>query len=321
MKIIIVGHTGQDGSFLLKDLIKKNNTVFCFSSNNIYSTNKWIPKINPRLSDYKSIKNLVRQFQPNIIYYLAAFQSSSENFEIENEKYIFDQSYNVNTRGLYYFLKSIKNEKLNCRLFYPSSSLIFDNSSIIKNEESKINPQCIYSMTKFQGMLLCNYFREIHNIYVSVGMLFNHESNFRKDEFISKKIVKNVALISMGIKNSFTLGNLNAKVDWSYAGDFTNAFQKIMKLNSSAEFIIASSEAHTVREFVKIAFDEVNLDWKIYTKIDKSIILRKKFTSIGNTKKLRKLTNWKKRVNFESLVKIMVRQELINYKKNDNKKF
>jgi len=172
----------------------------------------------------------------------------------------------------------------------------------IQDENTPLSPKGFYAITKAQGMLLCKEYREDFGVYASVGILYNHESCLRNPKFLSQKIVQSAIRIAAGSSEKLIVGDLAARVDWGYAADFVDAFQRIVKLDGSGEFIIATGSAHTVKKFVEIAFNHFDLNWREHVVEDNSILMRKPPVKIGNSAKLQAKTGWRNTLQFEAFV-------------------
>ena len=307
MRAIIIGHSGQDGTLLCESLEEKGCELIGISRSSITT----IPYRNieeiPRVDDAKAIELLIKDFQPTEIYYLAAYHASSEVSDIDNIRESFINAEQTHVIGLLNILCAVRDNSPSCKIFYASSSLVFSGEDgELQNEKTPLSPSCFYGVTKAQAMWLCDEFRNKYGIFVSVGILYNHESYLRPPHFLTQKIIKSAIRISNGSDEKLTVGNLSARVDWSYARDFIEAFQLILALDESKSFVIASNEAHTVQEFIEVAFEYFNLDWTQYVNEDNSILIRKPLVKIGDSSKLTSETGWNKTYNFHELVKQLV---------------
>lgn len=315
-KALIIGCAGQDGTYLFDNLQKRNYEIIGIDRNVVRSTlSKLIKPIN--ISKSKQVYDLLEDYKPDGIYYLAAFHQSSED-QYYNDAELLKRSFDVNVLSLINFLEGIKNYSKYSKLFYAASSHIFGNSTeSIQDETTPLNPNSIYGITKTAGVYLCRLYREKHSIFISVGILYNHESPLRSSKFISQKIVKSAVAIKNKIQDKLIIGNLNAKIDWGYALDYVEAMYRILQLSSAGDFVISSGEIHTVRDFVKGVFEYIDLDWTRYVEEDPNLITKKeKYNLRGNNQKLKKMTRWQPTVSFNDLIKIMIREEL---KRHDNK--
>lgn len=297
-KAIIVGSKGQDGKLLSNFLRKKLYNVIELHKSN-FDINKFI-----------DVENLIQTELPDEVYFLAAFHNSSEDLLISRTD-LFNQSFQTNTLALINFLESIKNHSIQTKLFYASSSLIYDSNEInLINENSPINPNCPYSISKVAASNACKMYRENFNVYASVGILFNHESFYRKKNFISKKISTTIIDILKGETNEIIIGNINAIVDWGYAEDFVNAMYLILQLDKPDDFIIATGIKSTIKEYLFYAFNHVGLNYLDYIRSNTDFLTRKNTVRIGDNSKLKRLTGWEPSVSFREMVTLLVEEEL-----------
>ena len=315
-KALITGCTGQDGTYLFENLQKKNYEIIGIARNVVRSTlSKSIRPVN--ISKSKQVYDLLEEYNPDEIYYLAAFHQSSED-QYYDDAELLRRSFDVNVLSLINFLEGIKNYSKYSRLFYAASSHIFgDSTESIQDETTPLNPNSIYGITKTAGVHLCRLYREKHSIFVSVGIPYNHESPLRSSKFVSQKIVKTAVAIKNKIQDKLVIGNLNAKIDWGYAPDYVEAMYRILQLSSPGDFIISSGKIHTVRDFIKGVFKDLDLDWTKHVKEDPNLITKKEKHNLqGNNQKLKTMTKWQPTASFNDLIKIMVREGL---KQNGNK--
>jgi GDPmannose 4,6-dehydratase len=309
-KALIIGCTGQDGTYLFENLQKRNYEMIGIARNAVCST---LPKSIKPIDICKSeqVYDLLEVYKPDEIYHLAAFHQSSED-QYYDDAELLRRSFDVNVLSLINFLDGIKKYSKNSRLFYAASSHIFGNpAERIQDETSSLNPNSIYGITKTAGVHTCRLYREKHSIFASVGILYNHESPIRSSEFISQKIVKTAVAIKNKNRDKLIIGNLNAEVDWGYALDYVEAMYRILQLSSAGDFIISSGKTHTVRDFVKGVFEYLDLDWTKYVEGDPKLITKKEKHNLqGNNQKLNSMTGWQPTVSFNDLIKIMVKDEL-----------
>lgn len=304
---IIIGCKGQDGTFLFELLSNKNYLVIgididVVQSNQMESLSK--KKIN--ILSVKDVNYLISYIKPDEIYYLAAYHQSSQDNEGQPDDLI-RKSFAVNFNGLVNFLEAIRQYSITTRLFYASSSLIFGNpKQIPQTEETPINPNCVYGITKVAGMQICKYYVENYSVFSSIGILYNHESHLRTENFISQKIISAVKKIKVGLQRELIVGDLNAQADWGYAPDYIEAMCKILQFDDPETFIIATGKTHTVLDWITLAFQKVGLDWTDYVYEDISLIRRKKGVLIGDNSKLYSYTGWKPKTSFEDMVSLML---------------
>lgn len=306
---IIVGCRGQDGTLLSEHLIRKNYQVLGIDLNYLEATYDYSEK-PVDITNSDQVKRLIRTTMPTEIYCLAALHHSSEDKILKNSEKLFINSYEINTFSLIYILEAIIEYSPKTRLFYASSSHIFGNSDcIIDDEKTPINPSSIYGITKASGLLICRYYRKEYSIFASCGILYNHESFLRTENFLSKKIITAAMRIKRKQKSKIVFGDLNAEADWGYAPDFVNAMHKILHLNYSDDFVIATGKKHNVSEFLEIAFRYLDLEWGRYVEEDQSILKRRIVSRVGNPSKLQKATGWKPSVDFKEMIKVLLRKE------------
>jgi GDPmannose 4,6-dehydratase len=308
---IVVGHRGQDGTYLSNFLRQQNYLVIGFDKYEL----KWGDTICDKvinLLDYIEIEWLLKATGPTEIYYLAAYHTSSEkskNTASLYEEYHSSQAVNVN--GLVNFLSAMVKFSNESRLFYAASSLIFSGlQGETQNEHTQIEPTGIYGITKAQGLWLCREFREKYGVYASTGILYNHESGIRPASFLTSKIIKAAINISNGKLEKIIVGNLEIRVDWGLAKDYVIAFKEILNLNISSEYIIASGETHSVEEFISEVFDYFSLDWKNYVEVVPDLIFRKALVKRGDVSKLKKHTGLTLSRPFKEFVSLLIQEHL-----------
>lgn len=312
-KAIIVGHTGQDGTYLTEILRGKNYETIGISSKSVSENNYGFQKIN--IVDYEQVDKLIKLFQPDEIYFLAAVQHSSVDKPIEDGE-LFQTSLNINVTALINFLESIRKSSLHTKFFYAASSHVFGNpASIPQNELTPFQPNCIYGITKMTGIHACHFYKHTHSVFVSVGIMYNHESPLREPKYVAKKIVEAAVAIKQNKKDELILGSLDAEIDLGYALDYMDAAFKILQLNYSDDFVISSGELHTVRDFVKGVFEYLNLDFNKYVKVNPKLLTKnQKRNLMGDSSKLKHITSWSPSVDFYGLIKILVDNENLKYK-------
>lgn len=305
-KAIIVGCNGQDGFLLYDFLLKKKYKIIGIARNSIKSTGScWNSPVN--ISKTQEIFDLIRAVLPDEIYYLAAIHHSSEDILSDKNIELFKESYKVHVFSLINFLEGMKRFAKKTKLFYAASSHIFGDVKIEPQDESTpLNPKCIYGITKSSGLLVCRFYRNKYDMFVSSGILYNHESQYRKPNFVSEKILQGAINIKNKKQDKLKLGDLDAEVDWGYAPDYVEAFYKILNSESAGEFIVATGVKHSVLDFVKITFDYLDLDWRNYVEEDRNIIPSKRRALVGNSKKLMAITGWRPTVDFRQMIKLLL---------------
>jgi len=318
-KALITGITGQDGAYLAKILLEKGYKVFGtfrrtstpnfwrLQSLDIFSKIKLIPA---DLLDMGSLIESVKVSDPDEVYNLAAASFVSSAFEqpIGNSE-ITGTSVTKLLEVLRYYNQDIK-------FYQASSSEMFGNSNTLKQtEKTPFSPASPYAAAKLYAHEITNVYRDAYGIFATTGILFNHESPIRGMEFVSRKITNGVAEIALGLKKKLALGNLNTKRDWGFAPEYMEAIYLMLQQDKPDTFVISTGETHSVKDFVKSAFELVGLNWKKYVIID-----RRFFRPIdvqflrGDYSKARKKLGWKPKVKFHELLKIMLNEDLKRWK-------
>jgi len=312
-KAIIVGCNGQDGQLLYELLSKRGYKCIGIAKDSIkFNENNKLDPVD--ICNTKDVSDLVEFFKPDEIYHLAAFHHASEDVPLDKID-LYQKSHNVNTFSLVNFLEGIRKFSPHTKLFYAASSHIFgDNPHEPQDENTPINPNSVYGITKALGLFLCRFYRNHHSIFASTGILYTHESPFRGQNFVSQKIIRGAMNIKKGKQNKLLLGDLNAENDWGYAPDFVEAMHKILNLKKADDFIVATGKKHTVLDFVKTTFEYLDLDWKLYVEEDPLLITRKKRSLVGNPKKLIDMTGWEVSVDFNQMIKLLLEGDA---KRND----
>ena len=315
---IITGISGQDGSYLAELLIEKNYKVYGIlnpkKKSNLTNLKNVKDKINFKnvnINNFSKIKNLIKKIKPNEFYHLAA--QSFINYKFEDEFF----KLNPNINGTHYILSAIKEFSPKTRFYFAASSELFGNiKKTPQNEETKFNPRSAYGVSKVAGFYLTKNYREAYKIHACSGILYNHESPRRNLNFVSRKISKNLSLIIKGKIKKIILGDINSKRDWGHAKDYVYAMWKMLQQTKPQDFVIGTGKTHTVKDFLKIAFNHVKLDYKKYIKIDKRLIRpNDRIILRANFKKAKKYLKWQPKISFKSLVHEMVDHDLKNTKK------
>ena len=307
---IVIGGAGQDGRLLCKQLESRGYQVIGLTRTGIQPTLSAVTASSVDITDSQQVRKLVAQTQPAEIYFLAAHHHSSEGLMPDSES-LFSESFRVNTLALTGVLEAISKISPRTKLFYAATSMIFGNpSDPVQNENTPISPNTVYGITKASGLFACRYYRHNHSVHASVGILYNHESPLRDARFVSKKITRGVVRIKKRLENRLVLGDLDAETDWGFAPDYVDAMQRILSAGEADDFIVATGESHTVRDFVQIAFGYVGLDYAAHVVTDPTLLHRRNPKLIGNPAKLKRITGWKPTVNFETMVQRLVQAEL-----------
>ena len=322
-KILILGVTGQDGSYLMDFLIKKKYEVHGLIRKSATGNTKNIDHVinNPKLFnksfflhrgdllDAVSLNNVIKKVQPAEIYNFADQDHVGWSYEIPT------YSFRTTALSVIEILEIIKNSKNKIKYFQPVSSNIFGiTNSKKQNEKTVVDPNSVYGLAKATAYQACKMYSRTYNLFLCGAIFYNHESSKRSKDYVSKKIVENVCAIYHGKKKNIYLGDIKAQIDWGYAKDYAETAWKIMKLKNPDFFVIATGEVHSVEYFVKNCFSYVGLNYKKYLKIDKKL-LRPSKTSVltGDISKAKKVFNYKVKTKLKKLIKIMMDHELNKY--------
>ncbi len=304
-RALIVGAGGQDGRLLGQLLLQRS-----------YVVRGWTRTASPPLADDCAAIDLLdpvaveadlRTIRPDEIYYLAAFHHSTEDCVELSAAELLRRSFDVHVNGLLNVLQAIKTSGAASRLFYAASSHVFGRPTAeLQDEETPFLPHSAYGISKAAGVQCCRFFREQEGVFATSGFLFNHESSLRKPSFLSQKIVRGALRARTDRSFQLTLGDLDARVDWGYAPDYVDAMSRILRLPEPGDFVIASGETHSVREFAEIAFDAVGRDWRCHVATDASLLKKSPQMLCGDAAKLRAATGWSPTVSFEEMVRVLV---------------
>lgn len=309
-RAIIVGSKGQDGRLLYERLINISRPVLGIGRGEVQSSEPF-DLLEVDIFERQNVLDAVKIWQPDEIYYLPAFHHSSQDTLSSEPLELFEKSHAVHVKGLLNFLEAIRLTSFSTKLFYAASSLVFgETSDDIQSENTPMNPRCIYGITKVNGVHCCRFYRKTYGIHASVGFLYNHESPYRAEKFVSQKIIRAAVDIFRGINKKLVLGDLSAKIDWGYAPDFVEAMTCILTLKEAGDFVVATGKTHSVKEFVKITFGLLGLDWKKHVEENPSLLKRRNLPSVGDTSKLHQLTGWQPSVSFEKMVEILLQAEI-----------
>ena len=326
-KALITGVTGQDGAYLSKLLLSKGYKVFG-TFRRLSTPNFWrlqnleiFNKINlipADLIDMGSLLEALKLSDPDEVYNLAAGTFVATSFEeaVGNSE--------ITGHAVTKFLEAIKHQNSDIKFYQASSSEMYGNNNFkFQDEKTPFSPSSPYAAAKLYAHTITNIYRHSYGIFACTGILFNHESPLRGLEFVSRKITNSVAGISLGLRDKLILGNLKAKRDWGFAGEYMEAAYRIMQLAKPDDFVISTGISHSVTDFVKEAFDLVGLNWKKYVKTDKKFFRPFEVKSLkGSSKKATKQLKWKPKITFKKLVKIMLNEDIRRWNDFlDGKKF
>ena len=319
-RALITGITGQDGSYLadllldkgyeVHGIIRRASTFNTARIDHLYQD----PHVNGvrlflhygDLADSVHLVKLIYKLQPDEIYHLGAQSHVRVSFDIP------EYTADVTGIGTIRILEAIREAGVKTRFYQASSSEMFGKvQEVPQTERTPFWPRSPYGVAKvFAHWATVNY-RESYGLHASNGILFNHESPRRGETFVTRKISRSVARIKCGLDKSLFLGNLDARRDWGYAPEYVQGMWLMLQQDGPDDYVLATNETHSVREFVELAFERVGLDWKEYVKHDARYERPAEVDLlIGDASKAKKLLNWEPQVRFEELVRIMVDADL-----------
>jgi GDPmannose 4,6-dehydratase len=317
-RALITGITGQDGSYLADFLLAKGYEVFGMvrraSTENferIEHIREKITIVQADLLDQLSLIELVGKVKPHEVYNLAA-QSFVPTSWIQPTL-----TGEFTALGVTKVLEAIKLVNRKIRFYQASSSEMFGKVlETPQNERTPFYPRSPYGVAKVYGHFITVNYRESYDMFAVSGILFNHESPRRGLEFVSRRISDGVARVKLGLAKEVRLGNLDAKRDWGYAGDYVKAMWLMLQQKKAEDFVIATGKAHSVRDFAECAFDHVGLSWKKYVKVDPDLFRPAEVHHLlGDARKARRVLGWRPEVSFESLVRMMVDADVARLQK------
>jgi GDPmannose 4,6-dehydratase len=262
------------------------------------------------LSDFASLHNVINEIRPNEIYNLGAISFVGLSFQQP------ELTSNITGLGALRLLEAVRKSGLenSTRIYQASSSEMFGRvRETPQTEMTPFHPRSPYGVAKTFAHYICQNYREAYGMYVSSGILFNHEGEYRGHEFVTRKITSNLAKIKLGKLDKFSLGDIEPKRDWGYAGDYVYAMWLMLQQDNPEDFVISTGETHSVREFLEVAIQEVGLTGSVedYVDFDPSLIRPSEVDLlIGDSSKAKKLLGWEPKVKFHELVKRMVENDL-----------
>ncbi|MEC0207027.1 GDP-mannose 4,6-dehydratase [Paenibacillus lautus] len=318
---LVTGITGQDGSYLAELLLEKGYKVYGLRRRtstpimeNIEHIKNEIEFIDGDLLDQGSLLHAVRISDPDEVYNLAA-QSFVGTSWIQ--PVLTGQSTAI---GVANMLEAVRYAKPDARYYQASSSEMFGKVvETPQKETTPFYPRSPYGVAKVYGHWITVNYRESYDMYACSGILFNHESPRRGVEFVTRKVTDAVARIKLGLQTELRLGNLDAKRDWGFAGDYVKAMWLMLQQDKAEDFVISTGETHTVEELVAIAFGHVDLNWRDYVVIDEKFVRPAEVDLLlGDCSKAREKLGWKLEVGFEQMVKMMVDNDLQKISSNHN---
>jgi GDPmannose 4,6-dehydratase len=308
-KAFITGITGQDGSYLAEILLEKGYEVYgmirrssSFNTARIDHIFRDIELVFGDLTDGSVLNQLMRTIRPDEVYNLGAQSHVRVSFDVP------EYTADVDAMGTLRLLDAIREEDVKCRFYQASSSEMFGKvREVPQNEETPFHPRSPYGAGKVFSYWITRNYREAYGMYAVNGILFNHESPRRGPTFVTRKITRAVGAILRGEQDSLSLGNLDAKRDWGYAKDYMDGAWRMLQADEPDDFVLATGETHSVRDFLDEAFGCVDLDWHDYVSIDERYYRPAEVDLlIGDYSKARAKLGWEPTVRFKELVRMMV---------------
>lgn len=316
MRALITGITGQDGSYLAELLLEKKYEVYGVVRRSSSENFERIQHIRDRVTllqadllDPVSLTHALKASKPDEIYNLAAqsFVPTSWAQPVLTAEFT--------GVGVTRLLEAMREVCPKAKLYQASSSEMFGKVlQVPQTEETPFYPRSPYGVAKVYGHHITVNYRESYDLFAVSGILFNHESPRRGLEFVTRKVTDGAARIKLGLSNQLKLGNLEAKRDWGFAGDYVRAMWMMLQNKNAVDYVIASGVQHTVQNLVEIAFGAVNLKWQDYVKLDPALIRPAEVDSLlGDPSKAKRELGWKPEVSFEKMIEMMVQADLKRY--------
>ncbi len=316
-KALITGITGQDGSYLAEFLLEKGYEVHGIIRRvaledpraRMWRIRHILDKIHVHsasMESYASIFNIIADLKPHECYHLAAQSYVSYSFEDEFS------TIDTNLNGTHYVLSAIKRQAPRCRFYFAASSEMFGHvKTTPQNEETPFHPRSPYGISKMAGFELTRNYREAYELFALSGILFNHESPRRGAEFVTRKISSSAAKIKLGLEKEIRLGNIDAKRDWGHAQDYVRAMWMMLQQGAPEDYVVATGQTRTVKDFLKAAFDYVDLDYREYLTIDEALYRPSEVHVLqGDASKAHQKLKWQPNISFKDLVEEMVEADL-----------
>jgi GDPmannose 4,6-dehydratase len=316
-RALITGITGQDGSYLTELLLEKGYEVHGIVQRmaiedpehrlwRIYHILDHIQLHAASLESFPSIYKVVDAIKPSECYHLAAQSFVSYSFDDEFS------TMNTNINGTHHVLAAVKDVVPGCRFYFAGSSEMFGNTSIVpQNETTPFCPRSSYGISKVAGYHLTRNYRESYGLKASCGILYNHESPRRGFEFVTRKITSHAAKIKSGLTKELRLGNIDSSRDWGHSREYVKAMWLMLQQGMPGDYVIATGEVHSVKDFLNVAFNYVGLNYKDYIKVDQQLIRPSDLNNlIGDSTKAKRELGWKYNISFKDLVHEMVDADL-----------
>lgn len=319
-KALILGVTGQDGSYLADVLLEKGYEVHGLVRKSATGNTRNIDHLiddsrvfgksfhlhRGDMLDITSIFRVISDVRPAEVYNEADQDHVSWSYDMVG------YSSDVTASAVGKVLEIIKQVDREIRFFQPCTSNMFGRASDgVQNEQTMFNPQSPYAVAKIFAYYITRYYRTAFDLHASVGIMFNHESPRRPPEYVTRKISQSVARIALGMQTKLMLGDMNARIDWGFSREYMDCAWRMLQQEKPGDYIVATGEAHSVAEFVEAAFKVVGLDPESYVRIDSELLRpTKTSTLVGDITRARSQLDWEPRVKFEELVRMMVEADL-----------
>ena len=313
-RAFITGITGQDGSYLAELLLDKGYDVHGLVRRSSMLNRTRIDHLHENerlhlhygdLTDGVSLVNLVRSIEPDEVYNLGAMSHVKVSFEMP------DYTTSTNAVGTLRLLEAIRAAGLDCRFYQASTSEMFGLTPPPQNEDSKFHPRSPYGSSKLQAHWVTVNYREAYGLFAVSGILFNHESPRRGENFVTRKITKAVAAIQAGVTDHVELGNLDAIRDWGYAPEYVEGMWRMLQADEPDDYVLATGEGHTVREFCDAAFSHAGLRWQDHVKYNESFERPSEVDAlIGDASKAAAALGWHARTTCFELARLMVDNDI-----------
>jgi GDPmannose 4,6-dehydratase len=327
-KALITGIGGQDGSYLAELLLEKGYEVHGIERRvaledpdyHMWRIRHILDKVVVHPASMESFARLfkvVADIRPDEVYHLAAQSFVSYSFEDEFS------TMNTNINGTHYILAAVKELAPKCRFYFAASSEMFGKvKEVPQNENTPFHPRSPYAISKVAGFDLTRNYREAYGLFACSGILYNHESPRRGFEFVTRKITRQVAKIKAGVAKQLKLGNLDAKRDWGHSKDYVRAMWLMLQQNQPDDYVVATGETHSVREFAEKAFGYAGLDYKNFVVVDQQLFRPAEVELLlGDSSKARRVLGWEYHRSFDDLVKEMVESDMELIRKYPDKDF
>jgi len=317
---LITGITGQDGSYLAELLLSKGYRVFgtirrssSFNTSRIdhlyqdpHEDDVRLRLVYGDLNDASSLNTILRTVRPDEVYNLGAQSHVRVSFDIP------EYTAEITGLGTVRLLEAIRETGLQTRFYQASSSELFGKVRVTpQTETTSFYPRSPYAAAKAYAFHITRNYREAYGLFACNGILFNHESPRRGETFVTRKITRAATRIKVGLQDKLFLGNLEARRDWGFAGDYVDAMWRMLQVDEPADYVIATGETHSVQEFLELAFGNLDLDWREHVELDSRYLRPTEVDLLqGDSSKARKELGWEPTVGFEELARMMVEADL-----------